>query len=325
MPRTGLWLLTLMLAATTAHAAGMTYPVYRTATPIVVDGDVLGDPAWQTVPALTGFFALGGGYTQAKQTTARMAWDGEALYVGVVCEEPDAAQLKPAARDYGQTWTEDSLELFVQPGSQVYQIGVTAGGAKGQGEGEPDLAKITAAAKIAGDSYSLEVRITYGAVQATTPRPGDKWRGEVCRNTWTTTSGGDKYTAWTPLQGRFLEPANYATLAFIGETLDRAQAEATTRRLNDPYQTQLAAEVKAAAAQGGQYVGLFKQAATDAQYGAQVRQLLAQWEALQQLSQAADHASTFEMRAGLLKLQTLSERSYQVKYQYLMNKLLTEN
>ena len=50
------------------------------------------------MPGATGFYRLGGGYTLAKQTVFRMGWNDEALYLGVECEEPDAALMKPRAR-----------------------------------------------------------------------------------------------------------------------------------------------------------------------------------------------------------------------------------
>ena len=298
--------------------------MFRAAVPVTVDGDVAGDHAWAGAPASTGFSVLGDGFATAKQTTARILWDDAALYVGVVCEEPDAALLKPAVRDYGDTWVEDSLEIFVQPVGQVYQLGVTAGGAKGAGEGGPDLARVTAAARIGKDSYSIEVRIPFEVLKST-PKAGGKWHAEVCRNIFTTASGGDKFTSWTPLQSRFLEPDNFATLAFSGETRDAAGAATITEQLNAPYRAKLTAQVKAAAVQGQGYLDTLKQAAADAKYGESARALLADWQTIEKLGRQADTAGILDIRTALMKLQALNEQSYQVKYKYLIEKLLTEN
>lgn len=311
-------------AATGVGTAQLNYPVLRAAVPVTVDGDVQGDPAWQGAPQVTGFSVLGNGYTKAKQTTARMLWDEKGLYVAVVCEEPDAASLKPSVRDYGDTWVEDSLEIFLQPAQQVYQIGVTAGGAKGSGEGGPEVGRMTAASKIGADFYSIECLIPAEVLKASL-RGGDKWRAGICRNIFTTPSGGDKFTSWTPLQSRFLEPENFAILTFSSEAGNAAKASELTEQLNAPYRETLLKEVQVAAAQGEQYQAALKEASDDATFGERARKLLRDWRQIEKLSQARDSASTLDMRRSLTQLQALNEQSYQIKYKYLINKLLSEN
>lgn len=311
----------LLVLAAAAPAAELTYPVYRAATPPVLDGEVSGDPAWQTAPASTGFCVLGKSYANAKQTTARLLWGDGAVYLGVVCEEQDAPLMKLAVRDYGETWLEDSLEIFLVPAGQAFQIGVTAGGAKGSGEGGPEVSKVTARTLIGKDFYSVEVCIPAAVVKAA-PKAGDKWRGEVCRNIWTTASGGDKFTSWTPLQSRFLEPEHFALLSFMPGSLQPAEAEKLTEQLNAPYRAQLAAQVQAAAALGTQYLPALRQAQTDATYGEQARRLLRDWRRLERLSKQNTQASILDTRQALMKLEALGEQSYQLKYKYLIDQLL---
>jgi len=110
--RTHLALTIALLGCVAAGAAPLSYPVFRTPAAVVIDGEVKQDAAWQGAPSVTGFSKLGGGYTNAKQSAAQMLWDDKGLYIAVVCEEPDAALLKPVVRDYGDTWAEDSLEIF---------------------------------------------------------------------------------------------------------------------------------------------------------------------------------------------------------------------
>lgn len=312
------------LAGSAFAAATLEYPVLRTAVPVTVDGQVQGDPAWRAAPQVTGFCVLGNGYTKAKQTVVQMLWDDQGLYVAAVCEEPDAARLKPAVRDYGETWAEDSLEIFLQPAGQVYQIGVTAGGAKGAGEGGPDLGRITAAATIAADSYSIEVRVPAAVLKAVI-RGGERWRGEVCRNTFTVHSGGDRFTSWTPLESRFLEPEHFAVLAFRDEAASAATATAATETLNAAYRQALQEQVRAAAAQGEQYRQALRQAAEDGTFGEAARALLADWDRLAVLSQASEAVGTPQMRASVNRLQELNRQSYTVQYKYLIRKLLRDN
>jgi len=313
-----------LLAGAGLQAGLPDYPILRAAVPVTVDGEVRSDPAWRCAPQVTGFSVLGGGYTKAKQTSVQMLWDERGLCVAVVCEEPDAALLKPSARDYGETWAEDSLEIFLQPAQQVYQIGVTAGGARGSGEGGPEAARITAAAKTAVDSYSIEVLIPAAVLKAA-PKSGDQWRGAVCRNIFTVRSGGDKFTSWPALQSRFLEPEHFAGLAFSAETGSADTATAITERLNAAYRQTMGEQVQAAAAQGEQYRLALREAGTDAAFGDAARKLLDEWGRIEASGKASGLAGTTDMRASLNRLQALNEQSYRLQYTYLISKLLREN
>ena len=80
-------------------------------------------------------------------------------------------------------------------GGRVYQSLVTGGGARGSGEVAPDILKYQAGSGVGRASCALEVKIPYELV-GVTPRAGDRWRGNVCRNIFTTISGGDRFTSW---------------------------------------------------------------------------------------------------------------------------------
>lgn len=319
-------LVLMVLLVTGVQAAPPSYPVHRVACPVTMDGVVQGDPAWEGIPSMTGFFVLGNGYTNSKQTVARLAWDDEALYIGVVCEEPDAAKLKPSARDGGDTWAEDSLEIFIHPlpSPQVYQFGVTAGAARGGFEGNPDPLKFQAAAKIEDKQYSIEARFPYTMFPGK-PAAGKAWTGNICRNIFTAQSGGDKFTSWAPLQSRFLEPENFAVLKFQAGTLSAADAMKVTEQLNSGYRNTLVGQVQEAAKLGADYVGTLKEAVGDAKFGAQAQELLADWQRIEQISREAQKANILDMRQALMKLQELNKQSYDVKYKYLIYRLLSVN
>lgn len=309
-----------------AHATVTSYPVYHPAVAPQLDGDVAGDPAWQTIPEATGFRALGGDYAQAKQTAVRMCWDQAGLYVAFVAEEPDVAVMKPAVRDGGPTWTEDSTEIFMQPrppAGQTYQIGVTAGGARAAGEGFPDVAKIRVAAKLGVANYALEILIPW-AVLDCTPKAGDTWRGTVCRNIFTTQSGGDKFSSMSPLQSRFLEPENFTALVFQAKTLDAAAATQANAALNHDYRTALLAGVLNLADLGKTYEPALRGALKDEKYGAQARQLLRGWRQVARLAARKDAAPVPELRQALQVNRELPQQSYDLKYRILLRQLLLD-
>jgi len=300
------------------------YFCFKTSRGPQIDGKVADDPGWRVAPRATGFYVLGGGHTKAKQTEVQACWDGQALYVAMVCEEPDAAEIKPSIVDGGPTWTEDSVEVFLQskPGGQVYQFGVTAGGAKGSGEGAPEIAKCTAAAAIGEKSYAIEIRIPFAVLGVAAPAPGAEWRGTFCRNIFTVTSGGDKFTSWASLESRFLEPQNFARIEFRGEPADAAVAARLTEELNRDYRGALVGELQAAAEQSGTYVSALEKAVGHERFDAQARDLLAQWRRIGETNKRAETAPVLDIRQALMTVRALSRASYEVKYRYLLHELL---
>jgi Carbohydrate family 9 binding domain-like len=318
-----LLLLAVGLAQVAAGAGRMAYPCYRAPVGPVMDGLIAGDPAWSRIPTATGFSKLGDGYTDAKQTYAQACWDDRALYVGVTCEEPDIALVKPQVRDGGDTWLDDGVEIFLQPeaGGQVYQFVVTAGGARGGFEGAPDFLKYQASAHAGDGLYSLEVRIPFELVRAA-PKLGDEWRGDFCRNIFTTASGGDKFTCWAPLVSRFLEPEHFATIQLLGPAPDEAQAGAISDRLSRPYRAHLSGKLRTVAAEGAEYVPALKEAAADARFRVQAERLLDRWGELAEVQRRVASAPLPEVRRILKDASGLAQESYEAKYHYLIAKVL---
>jgi len=315
----------LALFVLPAHAARVAYPCYQPDVAPVVDGNVSDDPAWSNMPAATGFSVLGDGFTVAKQTRFQACWDDSAFYLAVICEEPDVAQMKLQMRDGGDTWLDDGVEVFLQPrsGGQVYQFVVTAGGARGSGEGAPNILKYQAASGAGPGSYALEIRIPYELVGAT-PKAGDQWWGNVCRNIFTTISGGDKFTSWVPLQRRFLEPERFAAINFRGRAPGADEAAAIGEQLNSRYRADLARRLGAVAAQAEEYMPALAEASTDAGFGPKARELRHQWRKLQLVARDTSRGSVGDLREMLRSADDLLKASCELKYAYLIARLFPD-
>jgi len=308
----------LALLVLPADADQMSYPCYRADVAPVLDGQVGDDPAWANMPTATGFSVLGGGFAEAKQTSFQACWDDEALYVAVVCEEPDVADMRPQIRDGGDTWLEDGVEVFLQPGGrQVYQFVVTAGAARGSGEGAPDMLRYQAAAGTGPGSYALEIRIPHELLGAA-PRLGDRWRGNVCRNIFTTISGGDKFTSWAPLDRRFLEPEHFAVIEFRGPAPDADEAAAIGEAINARYRPHLLAELRSVAAAGQDYLPVLDEARRDETFGREARRLRYEWQKFARVERSAESFAVTELRTMLLSADDLVSASYDLKYAYLI-------
>jgi hypothetical protein len=313
----------LLAAGVPLQAAPPTYPCYQPTLTPVPDGEIADDPAWQSIPTVTGFSVLGGTYTVPKQTFAQACWDDGALYVALTCEEPDAAQLKPTVPNGGPAWLDDGVEIFVQPagGAQVFQFVITAGGARGSGDVFPDLGQVEVGTKIGSDAYWVEARIPF-AVLGATPQVGDRWRGSFCRNTWTTQSGGDRFTSWPPLKQRFLEPESFATLVFCGPAPDAATAVEVGNDLNHAYRADLVTRLQGAAAQEAEYADALREAARDAEFGRRARTLRRRWREIDSALRDASRVPITDLRRTVGGADSLVQDSYDLKYAYLIALLL---
>ncbi len=112
-----------LLLAPAAHAQqGFNAPPLPTleatpaaAAPPVVDGDVLGDPAWADVPFATGFRQTNPdeGQPATERTEVRVLFTADTLYVGVVCydRDPDAIIVTDSRRDSSLS-DSDSFQLI---------------------------------------------------------------------------------------------------------------------------------------------------------------------------------------------------------------------
>ena len=299
----------------------LSYTCNRNPVAPTLDGTVLGDPGWASIPGATGYHTLGDGYTTAKQTTAYVTWDDAALYIGIVAEEPDIAQVKNTLTDGSEVWTEDGAEVFVQPADrQPYQFGITSAAMRGSGAGNPGLEGWSAKASRQAAGYSLEIRIGFSVLGAT-PKAGDVWHISFGRNIVTTDSGGDRYTCWAPLVSRFLEPENFPTLRFEAKALTPAECQAAESALNGAYRTSLTAQLAALAKAADTYLPVLARASEQPAFKAQAVPLVAGWKQAVALQRDAGTAPLPQVRQALQSAERLRQQSYELKYTMLMEEL----
>lgn len=316
--------LLLCLVLPSLHAAGLRYPCHRNPAPPTLDGLVAGDPGWANIPGVTGFHRLGGGYTVAKQTTAYVTWDDEHLYVGVVAEEPDIAHVKPTMRDGGDCWLDDGVEVFVQPpGRGAFQFVATTGGARTPGEGAAPLDTWAVAASQTDDSYTIELHISFDAF-GVRPQAGEVWSINFCRNTFVYDSGGDKFTTWAPLVGRFFEPERFAPLRFEAGALSEEGARRAEDRLNAQYRATLLRDLAALAGRADEHLPFLMEKAREERYRPRAAPLRSEWRRVLRVQREADSAALADIRAVLSRAERLQEASHQFKYEALIEGLFEQ-
>lgn len=202
----------------------LAYPVHLLERAPSLDGEVEGDSAWIGIPCATGFHVLGGRRLASEQSSFRMAFTADALYVAVACDEPDVAGIKERYCDGdADIYRDNVVEVFVWPAGsgKVLQVVVNTRGARtdclNKADGHfHDLAPtpLSRAAAVKGaDSYSVEIEIPFDRL-GFSPSDGSVWRGNVCRNDVSAGPDSGVYSSWARLVARSLEPDNFARLVF---------------------------------------------------------------------------------------------------------------
>ncbi len=182
--------------------------------PPEIDG-VLDDACWESGGVMDRFIAIRGESFAAAQTTARLVHDAEALYLGVRCDEPLMGQVQAdAAPGSGRVWTDDCVELFLDPegdGTYAHLIVNAAGVRQDDLPAERAVAPAwTAAAGRGEDFWSVEIAVPFTDLEAPAPEPGQAWRMNLCRSRLPVREA----TCWSPTFDGFHVPERFGVLVF---------------------------------------------------------------------------------------------------------------
>ena len=185
----------------------------RTRTPPAIDGK-LDDPAWQAAQVLVMRPVLGRGRVKVK-TRVRLLHDRTDLYIGIELDEPfiDKIRRNVGTRD-GRAYSDDSVEIWLQPRRQVFQFAVAAGGglydASPQGQAGWN-AKARCKVHIGAKAWSFELAVPFKDLGADGRRLRT-WRVNFYRSRH---PGGGEYQAWSPTgQNHFNMPERFGFLKF---------------------------------------------------------------------------------------------------------------
>ncbi|MFH1570493.1 MAG: sugar-binding protein [Gemmatimonadota bacterium] len=188
--------------------------------PPQIDGE-LDDPAWQAVRPLEPFLARA--FTGSEQagvpTEARVAYDGDALYVALRCAEPEPGELRSAgSRRDDALWNGDTVELFLSQGADAapyFHLIVNPGNARWDGDSslEGDNAAWDAAwqsaTAVGPNAWTVELAIPWSSVGGR-PAAGSARRANLCRQR---VSSGE-ISSWSTVVQGFLEPQRFGIWEF---------------------------------------------------------------------------------------------------------------
>ncbi|MCC7491573.1 MAG: carbohydrate binding family 9 domain-containing protein [Fimbriimonadaceae bacterium] len=181
----------------------------------------LDDPAWRQVPALGQFTLLGGGPPTAG-TQVRLLAGPDQLYLAALCEEPHLAGLRTAVveRD-GPLWTDDCLEVFLDPqhaGQRYLHLVVNAAGqvydaavAGGQTDAAWD-GPWQAATGRTTTGWTVELAVPW-AVLGLAAGSDPVWGLNLARERYA--APAPERSSWAPLQASFHEPQRCGLLTAV--------------------------------------------------------------------------------------------------------------
>ena len=138
--------------------------------PMEVDG-ILDEPIWQRADVLTDFIVWGSSQPSEFVTKVRLVHDGRSLVVGLECPQDTSSLVVQAAPRDGNTWKDDSVEIFVNKGMEAQPYAQFILNAAGAFFDQYDTDG-------SGD-YAVHLAKNFNASWAAKVYP-DKWTGEVC-------------------------------------------------------------------------------------------------------------------------------------------------
>ncbi|MFQ6098220.1 MAG: sugar-binding protein [Armatimonadota bacterium] len=209
-----------ILTAASASCAADDYPIYvypcpRASAAPVIDG-LLSDDCWRNAPAVGGFTLYDRPEAVQVQTFFRVTYDDEAVYFGVLCEEPLTDKLSPTrtARDDHGVFRQEAIEFFIDPQhshQDYYQFAASAAGSLYDSRKTDSSWNSSGrtAAHIADGQWSLELAIPWADLKVT-PRPGAIIGFNVCRDR--EVGLVREWTNWSQTMANFHDPDRFAHL-----------------------------------------------------------------------------------------------------------------
>jgi len=213
---------------------------------VKVDGK-LDETAWGCAITGSGLARLDTRDAAPRETTFRVLHDPDALYIGIECQTAVGGKrlmVKPKTveRD-GPVFQDESVEVYLQPAATgpYYHFAVNSLATQYDGQGLDGSwnSEWTARTSESELGWQLEARIPYKSLGAPSPKPGDTWHFNVCRNDRTY----QQYLTWAELSRGFHEPENFGELAFMETPVGASQREISRQGRS--------IEVKIAARNGG--------------------------------------------------------------------------
>lgn len=213
------------------------YEVHRAKIAPRIDGK-LDDAAWQTAKPVVFVFPWADQTGKQQQTTARLTWDNDNLYIAYECEDDDITAIY--ARHDDPTYKDDAVEIFIAPpGVKNLYLGLEMNARAILYDyffvfpqrllKNYDLPGVQLATSIKGtlnmsgdrdQGWSLEVAIPWRSfadlADSPVPKTGDRWIANM--NRWDGTEPNRRLSQWSDagmVKPNPHNPARFGQLLFV--------------------------------------------------------------------------------------------------------------
>lgn len=207
-------LLWLSLACFVLLAAPKNYKADYSEKYPVLDGRIIGDPAWESVQWEEGFLLHRKNAAPQYPTRFKMLYTKDALYMAVECFEKDPAKLKKVY-NFNEFWIYDTVEFFLMPAkNEIMQF--IANYESMTYESIPgNVAKRTsfrtgwkAVGRKGDKNWSVEFCIPFYLLGKVPASSDLKITGNICRNSVTT----NERSTWSLQMKAFKDPAGFGNI-----------------------------------------------------------------------------------------------------------------
>lgn len=182
----------------------------------VLDGK-LDDEAWKACAPIGNFVLNDGSGLAQAQSRAWLCRDAANLYIAFECLEPAMAQLRAAVKERdGQVWTDDCVEVFIQPRDRdLYHLVFNPLDVlRDEGHGEEGWNSHATSKTVRGaDLWTIELAIPF-ADMGGAPKPGDTWRINLNRTRPEKPNSAREFSCWSCTYGGFAQPDRFAEVTF---------------------------------------------------------------------------------------------------------------
>ena len=229
--------LACLLAASLAGAAEAESAVRETVCPRVAAGPALDgkldEACWQGAAVLKDFTLPQSKQEPAKRVQARICFDGQALYLGVVCEEPQPERIKARATGKSsEVWQDDCVEVWIRTTDSALEfdqfivntLGTRQSLRRRQGTAAPWEPSWRAAAAKGAKEWVAEIAIPFSDLGLKTPARGEMIQVKIGREDYTadptalsTWPAGSRYAGTEDFAAVYLEDANLLRNADFAE------------------------------------------------------------------------------------------------------------
>lgn len=193
-------------------------------SPVTIDGR-LDEAAWSTASRVPLPINAATMYPHSQWAHTLVCYDTDNLYVGLDSAKMPGPLVVGSNQRDGKVWEGDAFELFLVPESRspkdFFQFAFSSAAAVFDARhGQPGWnGKVSVKTAVTDDRWTVEAAIPFADLGVSTPKAGQTWLGNFCRDWARPKPAQPIYTGWAYIQGGFLmEPEKYGRLVFTDAT-----------------------------------------------------------------------------------------------------------